>query len=150
MHGKKSVFYEKISQTVYWTIRGIEILLAGLLVLLVLASSIFVFGTLIQNYSQIAGFSDFQQLLSYLLLLIIALELAYMLIEHTPNNVVEVMIYAIARKMLIYNTTALDLLVGVITLAILFGVKVYLIKDRPGFLKSKFFKKMSSKSKNKV
>lgn len=150
MRHKKSVFYEKIAQIIYWAIRGIEILLAGLLVLLVLTSFIFVLGTLIQSHKQITDFNSFQQLLSYLLLLIIALELAYMLIEHKPDNVVEVIIYAFARKMLIYNTTALDLLIGVVTLAILFIVKVYLIQDRPGFLKSNYFKKISSKSKNKT
>ena len=76
-------------------------------------------------------YDNFQQLLSYLLLLIIALELAIMLIKHNPNNVIEVMIYAIARKMLIYNSSSMEMLIGVITLAILFIVKIYLVKSPP-------------------
>lgn len=77
----------------------------------------------------LVDYDTLQHFLSYLLLLIIALELAMMLIKHTPNNVVDVTIYAIARKMLIYNTSSSDMLLGVITLSILFFVKHFLIKE---------------------
>lgn len=126
----KNVLYEKQTSLVFWAIRGIEILLAGFLVLLVIASAIYFLGSLIQDYSQLANYSNFQQLLSYLLLLIIALELAHMLIEHKSDSVVEVMIYAIARKMLIFTTTANELLISVVTLAILFAVRKYLIHGK--------------------
>lgn len=136
INGKKSELNLKITNMVFGAIRAIEIFLAGLLVVLVTVSAIYFIGSLIRKHIQLGTYSDFQQLLSYLLLLIIALELAYMLIEHKSNNVIEVMIYAIARKMLIYNTTALELLLSVITLGILFVVKMYLIQDKPRFLKS--------------
>ncbi|WP_207655350.1 hypothetical protein [Clostridium vincentii] len=78
---------------------------------------------------ELVNYDTFQELTSFMLLLIIALELSMMLVKHNPNNVIGVMIYAMARKMLIYNTAAIDMLIGVITLAILFLVKIYLIKD---------------------
>lgn len=129
---KKPILYEKLSNRVILVIRGIEIFLAGLLIILVLISSLGLLITLYKDLGylkELVNYDTFQQLTSFVLLLIIALELSMMLVKHNPDNVVGVMIYAIARKMLIYNTAALDMLIGVITLAILFLVKIYLIKD---------------------
>jgi len=129
---KRSAFYDEIATRISFAIRALEILLSCLLILCVVIASIYMIINFVKDYSlinQLIDYDNFQQLLSYLLLLIIALELAIMLIKHNPNNVIEVMIYAIARKMLIYNSSAVEMLIGVITLAILFMVKIYLVKS---------------------
>ncbi len=112
------------------TIRTIEMILAGLLIVSVLIVAIFLLLPYVKDTSQILQLIDyngFQQFLSFVLILIIALELAMMLITHDHNKVIEVMIYAIARKMLIYNTTAVELLLGVLTLVVLFAAEKFLI-----------------------
>jgi len=149
LSNKKLMLNHKISSFVFMAVKTIEICLAGLLVLLVILSSLYFIATLVKNHTKLVSYSDFQQLLSFLLLLIIALELAHMLIEHKSNNVIEVMIYAIARKMLIYNTTALEMLISVITLALLFAVKKYFVQDKPRFLRTTlpFIKKNQEHSK---
>ncbi|PRR82384.1 hypothetical protein CLVI_17240 [Clostridium vincentii] len=129
---KKPILYEKLSNRVIFVIRGIEIFLAVLLIILVLISALGLVITLYKDMGylkELVNYDTFQELTSFMLLLIIALELSMMLVKHNPNNVIGVMIYAMARKMLIYNTAAIDMLIGVITLAILFLVKIYLIKD---------------------
>ena len=121
-------------------IRVIEMILAGLLIISVLVVAVFLLIPYIRDSGQIMRLIDyngFQQFLSFVLILIIALELAVMLITHDHNKVIEVMIYAIARKMLIYNTTAIELLLGVLTLVVLFAAEKFLIHaHHPWFVKN--------------
>lgn len=77
------------------------------------------------------GFYEiFQSLLSHILLAVVGLELGLMLISHSAANVIEVMLYAIARKMLISSSNSVDILMGVIALALVFVVDKYLHSER--------------------
>lgn len=71
-------------------------------------------------------YSNFRDMLGYVLLLVIGLELALMLIRHTPGSVIEVMFFAIARKVLIYTTETYEFLIGVVALAGLFAIRRFL------------------------
>lgn len=73
-----------------------------------------------------SSYGELQGLLSHILLLVVGLELSLMLISHTPGNVLEVILYAIARKMLISSTSSLDLILGVISISMIFAVDKYL------------------------
>ena len=82
------------------------------------------------SYELLQGF------LSYVLLLVVGLELALMLIKHSPGSVLEVMLYAVARKMLISSSTTSEVLIGVIALAIIFFIDKYLhTKDKENIIK---------------
>ncbi len=133
INNKKASFYDRITINISLAIHGIEILLSSILIVCVLISSIYMVISFLKDFSSIenlVNYDTLQQFLSYLLLLIIALELSMMLIRHNPNSVIDVTIYAIARKMLIYNTSSVNMLLGVITLSILFLVKKYLLNDK--------------------
>jgi len=58
--------------------------------------------------------------LGHILLLVIGLELVVMLVMHTPSSLVEVLLYAIARKIIMEAKTTLDVLIGVVALGVLF------------------------------
>lgn len=134
MYSKKPKFHERMSNRVATAISSIELFIAGLLVIAVIINSFFFVVSMFRDISQLKeliNYTSFQENLSYLLLLIIALELAIMLIKHKPKNVVDVMTLAIARKMLIYNTEAYELLIGVVTLGLLFMIKTYIFKESP-------------------
>ena len=66
-------------------------------------------------------------LLSDILLLVVGIELAIMLVRRTPESLIEVMFFVIARKMLIKTEAFYELLVGVLALAGLFAIRKYLI-----------------------
>ncbi|MCT4545275.1 MAG: hypothetical protein N4A63_17215 [Vallitalea sp.] len=63
--------------------------------------------------------------LSHALQLIIGIEFIKMLVKHTPSSAIEVLLFAIARKMIIEENTMFDILLGVISIAILFIVRKY-------------------------
>jgi len=73
---------------------------------------------------------DFDLILSISLTFIIGIEFAKMLCKQTPESVIDVLFFAIARQLVIYNDDALDLLIGVAAIAGLFAIKRYLINKR--------------------
>ncbi len=77
-----------------------------------------------ESYNILQGF------LSHVLIMIIGLELAITLLTHTTKSILEVMLYAIARKMLISSTSILDILLGTISLGILFAIDRFLIVSK--------------------
>nr|WP_244969213.1 hypothetical protein [Tissierella praeacuta] len=106
----------------------IEILLAAFIIVTVILSGkdIIVLIHKVFMTEASASYEILQGLLTHILLLVVGLELALMLITHSAGNVLEVILYAIARKMLISSSNTMDILLGVISLAIIFAVDKYL------------------------
>lgn len=77
------------------------------------------------------SYNLFQEFLSHVLLLVIGLEFVLMMIAHSDSSVIYLMVVVIARKMLIYADSTVDLLVGVVAMLILFTVKKYLLTNSP-------------------
>ena len=96
------------------------------------------------------NYQKFQKLLSFILLLLVGLEISIMVVKHTAESVVEIILYAVARKILIYNTTSVKILIGVVTLLILYFIKIYMLKSSNAKIKDgvyKVFKKIQDKGK---
>ena len=70
---------------------------------------------------QIEGF------LEKVMLLAIALEFVKMLCKHTPSTVIDVLLFAIARQIVVEHTTTLENLIGIVALAGLCATRQYLL-----------------------
>ena len=57
--------------------------------------------------------------------LVIGIEFIKMLCKHSPGTVVEVLLFAIARQLIIEHTSTLDNLVGIFSIAVLFAIRKY-------------------------
>lgn len=79
-------------------------------------------------------YNTFQSFLGYGLLLIVGIELIYMILYHSSKAVLELVLFVIARKMLIYADTMADLVLGTIALAIVFFVLKYLVDGQDNIL----------------
>lgn len=71
----------------------------------------------------------FQSFLGYSLLLVVGVELILMIVNHSTHAVLELVLFVIARKMLIYAQSMLDLVFGTIAILIVFVVLKYLAAD---------------------
>ena len=92
---------------------------------------------------------DFDGILSIVISLIIGVEFIKMLYKHTPETVIDVLIFAIARQMVIYHEGSTDMLVGVIAMAGLFAAKRFLVSNN--FDKKRFkINFLSRKKQEKV
>lgn len=76
-------------------------------------------------------YSQLNDMLGQILLLVIGVELVVMLSLHLPGALIEVLLYAIARKMLLLPKSEgmADVLIGVIAIAGIFAIRKYLVSD---------------------
>ncbi|MCL2662514.1 MAG: transporter [Oscillospiraceae bacterium] len=117
---KKWIIYlEKVA-------KAIEIVIALVLLVIVVIK-------IIEVSFDLTGFPvgiltmEFAGILSVTLNLVIGVEFTKMLIKHTPESVVDVLLFAIARQMVVYHERTLDLLIGVLAIAGLFAIKKVLL-----------------------
>ena len=83
----------------------------------------------IVEYHTPVAYSQLNDILAQILLLVIAIEFVVMLSLHIPGTIIEVLLYAIARKMLLLPKRGgmLEVLLGVIAIAGLFTIRKYLL-----------------------
>lgn len=65
-------------------------------------------------------YNSFREFLGNALLLVVGVELMRMLITHTTRATMELIVYVIARKLLIYTDSMTDIVLGTVALAIVF------------------------------
>lgn len=100
----------------------ISILLAVVITILI--------GKLVYDVIFVNGMFGSEDSLSYIIStsmnLAVGLELIKMLVKHTPGTVVEVLIFAIARQIVIAHASIWDTLFGVVCIVILFATRKFL------------------------
>lgn len=71
------------------------------------------------------SYDVFRDFLGHVLLLVMGVELIGMLISHSARATIELILYVIARKMLIYGETMTDMMFGAISVAVVFLTAKY-------------------------
>lgn len=74
---------------------------------------------------------DFNTFLAGIFNLIIGVEFTKMLYKHTPDTVVDVLLFAIARQIVISHDNVWSSILGVVAIAGLFAVRRFLIPQQP-------------------
>lgn len=72
---------------------------------------------------------DFSQFLSNVFSLVIGIEFTRMLIKHSADAAIEVLLFAIARQLIIAHPATWEMLIGVIAIAGVFAIRKYLFVD---------------------
>ena len=76
------------------------------------------------------GVTSLVKILDDAIILAIGAELIKMLCKHTPETVIEVLAFALARQLIVGHTTAINNLIIVVSIAILFAIRRFLLKGR--------------------
>ena len=124
-HDKRLLKLSKNFETAF----SIVILILVLLGMMDLVRS--VYQAYIVDFSHPVKYSQLNGFLAEALLLVIGVELVVMLSLHIPGVLVEVLLYAIARKLILLPKASgmIDLLLGVIAIAALFAIRKYLMSS---------------------
>jgi uncharacterized membrane protein (DUF373 family) len=77
------------------------------------------------------GPAQFQDFLSYSLMIIIGIEFIKMICKPTLANEVEVLIFAMARYIIVEHSSMLSNLLGVLAVGVLFVIRKYLVIEHP-------------------
>lgn len=117
----------KLNEIIYTISRYTEILLSAVMLLVIVALIIpmihnFVTTPLLEITSE-----QFTEFLGDTLTLLIGVEFVKMLAKHTAENLLEVLMFAIARQMVVEHLNMLETLVGVIAIAVIFAVRKFLL-----------------------
>lgn len=90
-----------------------------------------VYTAYIVDFANPVEYSQLNAFLAEALLLVIGVELVVMLSLHLPGALLEVLLYAIARKLILLPKTSGmgDLLLGIIAIGCIFAIKKYLMTD---------------------
>ena len=80
--------------------------------------------------SSLAAYDVFKHFLAHTLLLVVGIELILMLLSHSTNAILELVLFVIARKMLIYADTMMDLVLGTLAIAIIFLIIKFLAPSK--------------------
>lgn len=116
----------KIPNTIYRIAQLLEILVSLLVIIAILFSFATIFhqlGILSSDPSNTDGLRDF---LSTAFTVVIGIEFLKMLSRHNLSSVVEVLLFAISRQMVIEHTTPVENLLMVAAIAALFLVRKFL------------------------
>ncbi|MDF2614246.1 MAG: hypothetical protein K0S71_2032 [Clostridia bacterium] len=70
---------------------------------------------------------SFRYFLELALNLVIGIEFIKMLCKHTPSTVIDVLLFTIARELIVGHTTPLDNLMSILSIAALFAIRKYLL-----------------------
>ncbi len=72
------------------------------------------------------AYEVFHEFLEYALVLIVGIELMLMMLTHSTKVILELILFVIARKMLIYSHGMLDLVLGSLAILLIFVALKYL------------------------
>ncbi len=111
---------------------AVHLFLTFLAILILVAAAIATVEIIIRDvpmlWRQVNEYDALHQIIQDVLLVAIAAELALLLLFHRTSAAVEVLIFVVARKMVVSGISGLDLLTGVGALAVLVALRFYFIQ----------------------
>ena len=126
---------EKESRLLLKVSKAFETALSIVLIIIIFLGMIYlvrsVYTAYIVDFANPVEYSQLNAFLAEALLLVIGVELVVMLSLHIPGALLEVLLYAIARKLILLPKTSGmgDLLLGIIAIGCIFAIKKYLMTD---------------------
>lgn len=118
---------KKLNDIIYVISRYTEIVLS-IILLIVIILLIF---PILYNFIKIPileiTLNQFTDFLGNALSLLIGVEFVKMLARHTAENLLEVLMFAIARQMVVEHLNMFETLIGVIALGTIFAIRKYLL-----------------------
>ena len=113
------------NELIYNTARYTEIALSIVIIIVIALSGLRLILTTAGTSVMDMDTSFFTSLLS----LVVGVEFVKMLCRHSAQTVVEVLLFATARQMVVEHLDPVQTLIGIIGIAILFAVRKYLMTD---------------------
>lgn len=121
----------KLNEIIYTISRYTEIVLSAVMLLVIITLII----PMLYNFIRIPLLDispeQFTEFLGNALTLLIGVEFVKMLAKHTAENLLEVLMFAIARQMVVEHLSMTETLIGVIAIAVIFAVRKYLLLKAP-------------------
>lgn len=119
-------FHKKINDTIIKIARYIEIFMSCVITIVIIIMMVNLIVNLPETLSSTIEQDAFTQFLSSALSLVVGIEFVKMLCNYTPETVIEVLMLATARQMVVEHLNSMDTLIGTFAIAVLFGIRKFL------------------------
>ena len=113
--------YEKAKDVLLSVCHFLEVIMSFVLVIVIVIA-----GARLFTGEPVARLESF---IGNVMTVAIGVELVKMLAQHDASTIVEVLMFAIARMMIVNHGSTLEILFGVVAIAILFATRKYLFID---------------------
>ena len=121
----------KLNEIIYTISRYTEIVLSAVMLLVIITLII----PMLYNFIRIPLLDispeQFNEFLRNALTLLIGVEFVKMLAKHTAENLLEVLMFATARQMVVEHLNMVETLIGVVAIAVIFAIRKYLLLKAP-------------------
>ena len=121
----------KLNDIIYTISRYTEIFLSAVMLLVIITLII----PMLYNFIRIPLLDltpgQFTEFLGNAMTLLIGVEFVKMLAKHTAENLLEVLMFAIARQMVVEHLNTIETLIGVVAIAVIFAIRKYLLLKAP-------------------
>ena len=125
------MFIRKILQSLQISIPLLETVIAAIVLFGVLLGLPDLFKYIIQIVISPEGLSYtlFNDFLKHTLMIVVGIELAIMILNHSHEAILTLVLFVIARKMLVYAETMTDILMGTLSIAVVLLLMKMLLND---------------------
>ena len=117
------------NELIYNTARYTEIALSIVIIIVIALSGLRLILTTAGTSIMDMDTSFFTSFLSQALSLVVGVEFVKMLCTHQPGTIIEVLLFATARQMVVEHLNPTQTLIGIVGIAILFAIRKYLMTD---------------------
>ena len=115
-------FFDKVLKFVHYFELAIALMLMIALIAGLVALALQLYDGIANTGADMFGMSDF---LGKAFNVIIGVEFLKMLIKQTPGSVVEVLLFSISRQLVVEHATALEYLLSILAIGVLFIIRKY-------------------------
>lgn len=122
---------KKINEIIYQCARYMEIVFSIIILVVILLMIIPILHDFFETPLLETNTDLFRQFLSNTLTLVVGVEFVKMLCKHTTDTLLEVLLFATARQMVVEHLDPPFTLLGVISIALLFAARKYLLLKTP-------------------
>lgn len=105
----------------------IELIVAMLVLVAIFISIVMIVWTSFSSIHE--GDFQLETFMGTALTLVVGVEFVKMLLQHTPESVIEVLLYAVARQIILSHDSALENLIGVLAVAIIFLLRSRFLRE---------------------
>ena len=131
---------KKLNEIIYTISRYTEIFLSLIILTVIVLLIIPVVYDFVHHPLLEITAHDFTTFLGNVLTLLIGVEFVKMLAKHTAETLLEVLMFALARQMVVVHETMIDTLIGIVALGAIFAIRKYLLLKTPD--KQKIYDKL--------
>ena len=116
-----------LKNEVFKVSKWVELFISAIIMIAVIGGTIYLVKDVVQLMMNYPTSRDIYKFVGVAFNLVICIEFVKMLCKHTPDTLVEVMMFAIARQMVVEHLNMGETLIGVVAIGIIFAIRKYLL-----------------------